>query len=199
MRKLQSYTSIVIITIGSFLFPNNPLFAQTGNFENTVRKVITAFKQKDSLSLDSLAHKEIGVYVLFRRGVMDEFKHSSSIDFNNPIPEYLPYPECETNNNIQYEPLPTINCGTLEWSKKGLFCDTTYIDSLLSKTVIAQNKWNNKKYSISLIDKIKQIQQKSRKVILIDKSGSGLMFNLTLINNKWHLTIIDRVTNDCSA
>jgi len=39
----------------------------------------------------------------------------------------------------------------------------------------------------------------SHRIVLSDKIDGELIFYLTLINKKWCLTIIDRVTSDCSA
>jgi len=52
---------------------------------------------------------------------------------------------------------------------------------------------------IETIEKFKEIEGKSHRIVLVDNEGGELIFYITLINNKWYLTILDRVSSHCSA
>ena len=167
--------------------------------DDTIITVVKAFKGHDSITLNGLINKDIGLIVLFRRGIPDEFSRTDKVDFKKPIPEYLPYFDFLTDYKIKFEPLPVFDCDSMKWSKPGLYCDTIHIDHLLS--TIAQNleDFKGEKIEDSEIEKFKEIENNSRRIVLTDKNEGELVFYLTLIENKWYLTIIDRVTSDCSA
>ncbi len=47
--------------------------------------------------------------------------------------------------------------------------------------------------------KYQNVEQNSRRIVVVDNDGESLVFYLTEIDNQWYLTIIDRVSDDCSA
>ncbi|MGV8139243.1 MAG: hypothetical protein AB2L20_28960 [Mangrovibacterium sp.] len=168
-------------------------------FDNTIIRVVKAFKEEDGSTLNGLINNNIGLIVLFRRGIPDEYLKTDKIDFEHPIPEYLPYSDFSTNFKIKYQSLPIFDCDSMKWSKSGLYCDTTKIDYLLSTT--ARNLEANKGVKVpdSEIKSFVEIENKSRRIVLTDQEGGELVFYLTMIENKWYLTILDRVTSDCSV
>ncbi len=90
-------------------------------------------------------------------------------------------------------------CDSENWYKIGLYCDTTQRDDLLSKTALNLNKYRDENIPIKTIQDFKILESKSRRIVLIDNEDGELIFYITLINNKWYLTILDRVSSDCSA
>ncbi|MCL5245040.1 hypothetical protein M4I21_04425 [Cellulophaga sp. 20_2_10] len=167
--------------------------------EQTINDIVTAFKEKNSNSLNSFIAKEIGVTIVVRYGVLDNYVTLDSIDFNNPTPSYLPYTDPISSSNLTFTTLPSFSCDTENWSKKGLYCDTLLIPSLLSNTI------TNLKYELSNdayqkeLKRAYTLEKNSCRVILIDTYDEDLIFHLTYIHKKWTLTVIDRVTSDCSA
>ena len=172
---------------------------ESDNLENTIVKVIKAFKEKDELTLNKLVIKEKVLITIFRRGVFDEYQKSEKINFENPVPEYLPYFDFSTDYNVAFESLPTFDCDSLKWSKTGLFCDKNKTNRLLSNTAKSLKEYRKDKISEKEIQSFEELEKSSQRIILIDNNEGELIFHLTFINKKWYLTIIDRVTSDCSA
>ena len=163
-----------------------------------ITRVIKAFKDKDAKTLNSMIHKDHGLTVVFRSGVFDEYKTTDKIDFNNPVPNW-PYPDFKPELDLKYETLPTFDCGSDEWSKKGLYCNTLKKDHLLSRTALNLIKYADIEVEQEVIDAFKELEDKSHRVVMVDADGKSLIFYLTQIKNKWYLTAIDRVSGDCSA
>jgi len=167
-------------------------------FEETAYSVIKAFEQKDEKSLNELVSTKHGVIVLFRTGVFNEYKHIDNVEFKNHVPKTFPYPAITIDKKIVYEDLPRFNCGTMEWSKHGIYCDTIKKDTLLSGTPLNLIKYRGDKISESQVNKFKELEKISRRVILATPKDD-FIFHLALIDNKWYLIVIDRITTDCSA
>jgi hypothetical protein len=86
----------------------------------------------------------------------------------------------------------------MEWDKHGLYCDTIQKDTLLSGTPQNLIKYRGDEIADAEVQKLKQLEAKSRRIVLA-RAGRDFIFYLTLIDNKWYLTAIDRITTDCSA
>ncbi len=192
---------IVILLFSGLLFSFQLKENQNDNneLEKTILQVVTALKEKDTLTLNKLIPKDKGLIVLFRRGVFDEYRKTDKIDFDNPVPEYLPYFDFSIDYKLSFNSLPTFDCDKMKWSKYGLYCDTTTIDNLLSTTARNLNKYREDNISEFEIKTFEKIEKSSRRIVLADNDGGELIFYLTLINGKWYLTILDRVSSDCSA
>ena len=188
--------TILILILFSIAFSSS---ANDNNLSKTIIKVVQAFKKKDATTLNGLINKNIGLIVLFRRGIPDEFSRTDKVDFKKPIPEYLPYFDFSTNYEIKYQTLPVFDCNSMKWSKTGIYCDTTQIDNLLSTIARQLEKNKGEKAPDSEIEEFVKIENKSRRIVLADNDGGELVFYLTIIDNKWYLTILDRVSSDCSA
>lgn len=193
--KKAIFTILTIL----ILIPFVKIQAQSDNLENSIIELIKAFDSKDSDKINQYIHPDYGLIVLFRRGVMDEFEKTDKIDYKNPVPEYLPYFPFKLDLKIKYQTLPTYDCGSEKWNKTGLYCDTTKRDNLLSKTALNLNEYRDENIPNEIIQDFKSIESKSHRIVLIDNEGGELIFYITLIDNKWYLTILDRVSSDCSA
>ena len=198
---MNSKYLIVIFLISGLLFSfqSKEIMNDSSELEITIIQVVKAFKEKDEKTLNNLILKEKGLIVLFRRGVFDEYSKTDKIDFNNPVPEYLPYSDFSTDYKLTFDSLPVIDCNTMKWSKNGLFCDTTTIDNLLSTTARNLKKYREDNIPELEIKAFEKLEKSSRRIVLSDNDGGELIFYLTLINDKWKLTILDRVSSDCSA
>ena len=198
MKKLKiKYLFLILIGL-SFLTCSDQ--KKLENLESSIIKVVKAFKEKDELTLNELISKEKGLITLFRRGVFDQFEKTEKIDFENPVPEYLPYFDFSTDFKVTFESLPTFDCDKAKWSKVGIYCDTIRNNNnLLSNTAKNLKKYRNDNISDKEIKTFEKIEMNSHRIVLSAKNGGELIFYLTLINKKWYLTIIDRVTSDCSA
>lgn len=161
-----------------------------------VAKVLEAFKTQDQKAINTLVDNKIGIYVIFRRGIMDEFAHADSINFKSPIPEYLPYSYPEKRYySMRYKKAPTFSCATEKWSDWGLIIDTGNKYNVLSSIAMAQKKYNNIKYTAKEFDRYKDTERRSFKVVA---TADDFVFYMILLDGKWYLSILDRVEY-CSA
>lgn len=193
----------VFITLG-FLLALLPakLQAQEVNksLKDAILNTIKAYQNKDEIILNKLILKDFGIAFLYRRGAFDNLSISDKISFNNPVPEYLPFEyNITTNYEIYFEKLPIFNCDNEEWNKPaGIYCDTIIIDKTLSTIAKNENEFLDANWSANKIKKFEEIEKKSHKVVVIGKDSEVFIFYLTLMKNKWYLTIIDRF-EACSA
>jgi hypothetical protein len=167
-------------------------------FEATISSILKAFETKNDSLANSFVSAEHNVIIIYRTGVFNEYKTIDKIEFSSPFPQNFPYPVITINDKLKYESLPKFDCGTMEWDKQGLYCDTIHKDTLLSGTPQNLIKYRGDKIADAEVQKLKELEAKSRKVVLAH-SDKSLIFYLTLINNKWYLTALDRITTDCSA
>jgi hypothetical protein len=98
---------------------------------------------------------------------------------------------------LKYSKLPTFDCE--KWTKTGTFVDTTRIDHLLAKIAKNLNKEFKGRVPTTKINQFHNLENKSRRIVIADNDWNELIIYLSFINNKWVLTIIDKVTCDCSV
>lgn len=170
------------------------------SFESTVVKVIEAFRAQDDSTLNTLISPEAGLTIIYRMGVFDQYDRTDAIDFERPIPAYFPYPSLTLlADTLIYETLPEFDCGTLAWNKTGLFADTTQQDNKLSQTALNLVTYRGDSIPQTEIQQFQQLETHSRRIVWANDTDNELIFNLTRIGDRWYLTLIDRVTTDCSA
>jgi hypothetical protein len=168
--------------------------------EETINKVVKAFKEKDAASLNTLIHPDYKLAVVYRSGVFDEFALAERIDFDNPVPNYFPYPNFSTSYPIRYETCPTYDCDEEKWDKYGLFCNPKQVDHLLSATAKNLNEYvEENMVSAEKIEGFVKLEEKSKRVVLVDEKGGTLIFYITPADGNWYITVLDRVTGDCSS
>ncbi len=166
-------------------------------FVAALQKVVSALANRDSVGLSPYIDQKTGVYILNRPGIMDSYKHSSTIGFADST-----YP-----NGPFYDKVKLGNCSTPtfplfdyeKWSKTGTFVDTTDIDHLLSKIAIQLNSEIPGHVDTKKITEFKALENRSRRVVIAASDDNELIIYLSYIKNKWVLTIIDKVTADCST
>ncbi|MGZ8549787.1 MAG: hypothetical protein ACXWV2_03955 [Chitinophagaceae bacterium] len=194
--KLRNFT----ITIATFCCATLS-FGQSSkeqDFALTLRNVVMALSQRDSLSLSKYIDRKTGVYILNRIGVYDTFEHLAAIGFSDTTYPNTPFYDKVKLSTIKYSKLPAYDCKTEKWTKTGTFVDTSRIDHLLSKIARDPNR-EFKKVPAPTINEIYNLENKSRRVVIADNNWNELIIYLSYINNKWILTIIDKVTCDCSV
>ncbi|MFC3196433.1 hypothetical protein ACFOET_02280 [Parapedobacter deserti] len=195
---MSALCAIALFVLASFSSCSSPVKPE--NFETTVWKVIHAFQDRDTATLNGLISEKIKLAVLYRIGVFDEYVLIDSIDFEQPMPDYLGYPDIvAVPDSVHYTELPVYDCGELVWDKTGLFADTTRSDDKLAQTALNLVKYRGDSIPEAELARFRNLAQQSRRIVLAGHEDEELIFNLTLIADKWYLTLIDRVTTDCSA
>jgi hypothetical protein len=165
-------------------------------FVNTVKKVAELLSKRDSIGLSKYTNQQ-GVYMLYRIGVFDRYSLIKKIGFSDTTYPNAPFYDGVRYTKIHYSTIPTFDCE--KWTKTGVFADTSRIDHLLSKTAKNGNRYATQKTPAKTIAAFYALELKSRRVVIADNNGNELIFYLSYLNNKWWLTIIDKVTTDCSV
>ncbi len=97
------------------------------------------------------------------------------------------------NKNVNFNCSPNDDA-FYGWNKYGVFFSNKTKDYLLP-LMQKENKIHAKKYKKQDFHKAKIIEKTSYKVIITPE----IVFYLTAIKNKWYITLIDRITTDCSS
>jgi len=198
LKARSALCAVALVVPASFSSCNSPV--KPDHFEATVMKVIHAFHDRDGATLNGLISEETGLAVIYRIGVFDEYVLVDSIDFEQPVPAYLGYPDMvAVPDSVHYAELPVYDCGEMVWDKTGLFADTTRSDDKLAQTAQNLVKYRGDSIPETELARFRDLAQQSRRIVLTGQEDEELIFNLTLIADKWYLTLIDRVTTDCSA
>jgi hypothetical protein len=188
-----------LIILAAFILPAIS-FGQSSkenNFSETLKKIVVALSRRDSATLSKYIDKGTGIYILNRIGIIDIYKHSTTLGFSDTTYPNVPFYDRVKLTPLKYSILPKFNCET--WNKTGTFVDTTHTDHLLSNIAKNLNKEFKDHASLKTINDFYKLENKSRRIVIAENNGNELIIYLSLINNKWMLTIIDKVTCDCSA
>ncbi|MFD2586027.1 hypothetical protein ACFSQJ_03750 [Croceitalea marina] len=169
------------------------------DFESAIVKLVTAFKEKDQATVNGFVSKKQGVIIVFRFGIFDQYQKTAILDFETPVPDYFPYYDFSTDYRVSFEPLPSYDCETFEWTKTGMYCDTTKTSHLLSKTAKNLNTYMDANISEKEIKSFEKLEKNSHRIVVCDRTEGEFIFYLTRLDKRWYLTLIDRVTTDCSS
>jgi hypothetical protein len=200
-NKRIKFTALALLMVGFVLMFNSckPATQPNASLEAAIVKVVKAFKAQDAATLNQMIAPDKGLTVLFRRGILDEYTNIKAIDLKNPVVEYQFFTDYTVVEQVSFEALPTFDCENLIWSKYGLFCDENAVDSILSTAALNQIEYGGQVIPETDINAFKALEKDSRRVVLADAKGGELVFYLTKMQDQWYLTLIDRVTSDCSA
>lgn len=196
------------------LLPTLPLTGNAQNkeqlFEETVYTLIDAFAKRDKETIGSYINNDIKLATIYRMGAANNFSFLDEPDLDpettNPLMNYRPINVPESDYKIEYGKSAMYSCDTEEWNlPPGLYCNKNTVDRVFTSAIRLyidyDMKYNDSEYHISEKEyqAYKDLENKSRKIYLILEDGDDLVFSLSWINNKWYLTILDRVAGDCSA
>ena len=167
--------------------------------ELAISEVIKAFNEKNQGLIQKYISDKQGVYILHREGVFNQYSFNKTIDFNKPVPANAAYVAVNSNNKLSFENLPSFSCDTEKWSKTGLFCEINTTDNLLSTTAKNLIEYRGDNIPSTDIDRFLALEKISHRVVLTDAKQNDLVFYLSKIEGKWYLTILDRISSQCSA
>ena len=170
------------------------------------KEIIEAFQKKDIETINkNYINKKFGFYNLYKINGFERFFHQrvilneSDFRFNElaniikrlpnssnklEIKESITEFKCSPNNDKYYG-----------WTKFGLFLNTNTTNKLEHLMTDFNNKIGYKFYEKKDFQKAKLIEKESYKVVLTPE----VIFYLTKIDKKWYITLIDRLTTNCSA
>jgi hypothetical protein len=133
---------------------------QVQDISEVITRFVRAYSNKDNEKANRLIHPQLGLYIIYRPGAADSFMHTDSLDFNNPMPNYYPYPDFENEYALTFEELPVFSCNDFTWNKQGLFCDTTTRPTQLTRIALFENEFNEGAYSAT---ELRQLEDKAKK------------------------------------
>jgi hypothetical protein len=196
-RVVVTFFLFLMFGFGSVFADSVQLDKQTKqSLDIAVVQVLEAFKTQDQKVINTLINQEIGLYIIFRRGIMDEFIHVDSINLKSPVPEYLPYDTVEKKYySLRYKKAPIFSCETEKWSDWGLIVDVDNRYNVLAGIATVQKEYNEINYTTEEIARYKNIDKQSLKVVA---TADNFVFYMIFIDGKWYLSILDRVEY-CSA
>lgn len=192
MKYVISFIALFVVV--------NTSFSQNrkeDEFVSALKNVVSALVNRDSLKLSKYTDRGTGVYILNRIGVMNMYKHVVALGFSDQGYPNSPFYDGVKPTPLIYSTLPTFDCE--QWSGMGTFVDTTRVDRLLSKIVADYNSEFDDKIPQLTIDKISSLESSSRRVVIAANDGNELIIYLSYLHKKWYLTMIDKVTADCSS
>lgn len=205
MMKM-SRTAIALSLLGMVAHP----VCAAPSFEETARQVIIAFQQRDNAKINALIDKKVGMYVLYRIGAGVDYKWMKSFDINKPIPgfnyllgqvgwfsEHIPVDkEFDHHTEAEY----VCEKG---WDHAGFFVSYTGTNNALLTFSMVNGADNGDQASDTRIANARRLELQSERVVAVPKKwGDGLIFHLSELHGLgkgWSLTLLDLVTEDCSA
>src|SRR5690606_31599236 len=146
-------------------------------------------------------HPDNGLAVIFRPGVMDDFKLLDSFDFNSPVPDSYPYSTFQNDKVLSFEALPEFRCETDKWTKYGFSSDTTAtsVTHLLDTIMKYQDEFNQVNYDQKTRSRVSALEAGSYRVILNPTDEHFLIFHVKQFGGAWYVTILDRSYGHCDA
>ena len=170
-----------------------------------VYSIIHAMAANDlTLINNNFIDKDFGIYNMFKTSgfnVFTEQKMIYNIEENENEEIYHLIKRINKDSNILTINHTEVNfdCSPSDdefygWNNDGLYLKDK-ISPLLSNMMNESNKYQENKYSHKDLLKAKLIELTSYQVVLTPE----LSFTITQIDNKWVITSIDRITNDCSS
>ncbi|HGY1467970.1 TPA: hypothetical protein ACNVLA_004914 [Klebsiella aerogenes] len=173
------------------------------SLEETARQVMIGFENEDAELINSFIDKDMGLYVLFRRGASANYERLMQINFNQPVPEYLSWPtggnHIPSNKEFERRIIPLFECEE-GWDREGYFISGYDSNHKLSATMV-WTKLNDNSVSDADISAARKLEFDSVRVVAVPyKSSTGLVFYLSQLHeqNNWSLTVVDQVI-DCGA
>lgn len=182
---------------------------QEQQFQATCITIARALMDKDVKTLNSYVNKNTGAYVLYGLGAYGGCLHLPQIVADTSLFSLNEYYDSIPNkiDRFQFEKKPIyFTCSvedenkSYQWNKEGNFIDVSNKHRPISHLM---NFWLNSDlgFELNALEKkrVKKIESDMRKIVLTKTGCCGMVFYLSLIDEKWYLTIIDQLETDCDA
>ena len=173
--------------------------------KNRIREILNTMASNDLMRLNKkYIHPEFGFYNLFKMDGTKFFLEQKEIyniieDETEEVSHIISRVKNDSTKLKIIQKNVVFNCSPNNdafygWNDDGLFL-SSMTDSFLSKMMKETNIYQKDKYKTKDFQKADLIEKTSYKVVLTPE----LSFYLTKIDNNWYITLIDRITSDCSS
>lgn len=179
----------------SSVVPTSPEEEQ--NLSEVITRFARAYASKDNAKANQLIHPDLGIYIIYRPGAVDNFVKMDSLDFQAPIPSFYAYTDLEHDYALTYDKLPTIDCGDFTWDKVGFICDTTSRPQQLLNIAKFANEFNEGEYTDADLQQLENAGKQSFRVIIT--AEEPLIFHVQHYQGKWYVSLLDRAYANCDA
>lgn len=186
----------------SFCLFINFIYGQTPNelgFVQVTKDIVFKFSKADSVGLLDYIDRETGIYILFRNGTEERYQKLNAISYSDHSFPNFPFYKNIKYTTLLFESSPIYNCDSFKWNKHGTFVDTLNKDQTLTQLLKSMETFDQVKVPSITVSTFQDIEKNGRRVIISDVKGNELIIYLIFNNNKWHLTVIDFLTTDCST
>lgn len=170
---------------------------QRNQMDSVILGFAEAYIIRNQKEANSYVHPVLGLTVIYRPGVSNQFVKIDSLDFSDPSPDYYPYPEISGQGKLIYAKLPTYDCAQECWSKLGFYCDTTLRPRELSGIVQFEREFEKNTYTQEDLDLILEAEASSYRIIMT--TDNPLIFHIEKYQGNWYVTTLDRAYGGCDA
>ncbi len=173
---------------------------QKNEVESVIADILHLASQDDMKAINAkYINKEFGIFDIYRIGAQDEFEVLDALPLKGEDWPHMPYGDIfnvEDNRKKMREEYVEFDCGDFVFLKSGTFYSKELRYPLISPIVTFHTKYDAQTYDDTLLKKIEFLESNSIRVV---DTSSDFIFYITKIDDRWYITIIDRVTTDCSA
>lgn len=173
--------------------------------KNRIRGILNTMATNDLMKLNQeYIHPEFGFYNLFKVDGIKVFLEQKEIyniveEETEEVSHIISRVKNDSTKLQIIQKNIVFDCSPHDdafygWSDDGLFL-SNMTDSLLFEMMKETNIYQKDKYKTKDFDKAERIEKTSYKVVLTPE----LSFYITKIDNNWYITLIDRITTDCSS
>ncbi|TDS14942.1 hypothetical protein [Sphingobacterium paludis] len=178
-------------SVSTTLRPSEEAQAMT----EVITRFTRAYLSQDNEKANALIHPELGLYIIYRPGAMDAYKHVDRLDFKKPVPEHFPYTTFQNDYVLSFAETPHYDCGGEKWDKLGFFCDTTKQANQLAQITAFQQEFEQ--VDPSTVSNIKALEKDSYRVVLTN--AENLIFHIKKFEGSWYVIVLDRAYGWCDA
>lgn len=179
--------------------------AVSEQLKNRIHSILNSMSKNDLGTLNQMyIHPEFGFYNLFKIDGSKVFLEQKIVynileEESEEISHIISRVNPSSSNLKIIEKNIIFNCSPNDdafygWSDDGLYLSNK-TDTFLSKLMKETNIYQKDKYKIKDFEKAALIEKTSYKVVLTPE----LSFYITKIDDNWYITLIDRITTDCSS
>lgn len=183
-----------------------PAVAAAPNEEETAKAILKLLKDDDIATINKdYIHPQFGFYNIYRMGVMDLFEHHLQLKSEKDLDiKSLETTETPLLSGFSEDKnIPELSrtdvefdCGEMKWKKEGFFINNNLTYPSLPEVMKRIETDREEKVSAQDKERAEFVQKNSVRVV---STNSDIIFYLTKIDGKWYITLVDRVTTDCSA